>query len=319
VKAYYAGCDDSVAELLQAEIGRPLERGLPVEPAEGDLIFIETSSDDSVAGDLCGGNAFSACRAIKQVPGVYVFLVARATDRFAAEIARFCLADGCVLKGEGGLKGLEAVHKKLAPPRVLAVEKMLAELEAELASDEGRRESGIQKMLGRERQEWVLETLTDDETGLFAGPFASFKLDEEFKRAMRFHQSLSLILLDIGAGSNHLPAKTNERSLFFAEVAAVFLSGCRGIDTLARFTETAFLFLLPGTGIDGAIILARRLQEELAGREFSSGSSVEACIGIATIPASGIERRDQFLARAEACLRLAQQGQGDDGLCASWD
>lgn len=102
-----------------------------------------------------------------------------------------------------------------------------------------------------------------------------------------------------------------------AEVAAIFLGECRDIDTLARFTEKEFLFLLPGTGVDGASAVARRMLEELRSHRYSVEIELNPVVGLATVPASGISDKREFLERAENCLAAARSGAGDAGLCSS--
>lgn len=317
VRVFYGGGSKRLAGQLEELTGARPEPGLPEAPESGDVIFLDIDAHRGVPF----GNAFSACRGLKKIAGVRVYLLIAESDAFSAEIGRFCLADGCLeLAPDGGLTDVDAVRRRLQPhrPRV-QVSPLLAELESKLRGDEGRARSVIQEMLAADRQAWILEHLTDSETGLFAGPFASFKLDEEFKRAYRFHQPLSLMLLDIGDGSDVLPAADELRRACLAEVAAVLLNDCRDIDTLARFTETTFLLLLPGTGADGAGLLGHRILGDLAARPVPSRQPLSPCAGVVTVPAAGIDNRQQLLTRAEACLRLAQQGAGSDGLYASAD
>ena len=311
LRVFCSGGTARISAQLEDVTGARPESVLPAAPAAGDVLFLDIAAHDGVPF----GNAFSACRSFKKVPGVRVYLLVPEADAFSAEIARFCLADGCLqVAGADGLADVEGVRQRLQPhrPRV-QISPLLAELERKLRSDEGRARSVIQQMLAADRQAWILEHLTDAGTGLFAGPFASFKLDEEFKRAYRFHQPLSLILLDIGDSDAVLPATDELRRACLAEVAAVLLNECRDIDTLARFTETTFVMLLPGTGADGAGLLTRRILRELAERPLQSREPLVPRAGVVTVPAAGIEHRQQLLARAEACLRLAQQGAGSDG------
>lgn len=311
VRAFYGGGSKRIVAQIETVTGVRPERDLPATPVAGDVIFLEIDAHEGVPY----GNAFSACRGFKKIPGVRVYLLVAEDDAFSAEIGRFCLADGCLEVSDGSLCDVDGARRRLQPhrPRV-HVSPLLAELEHRLRSDEGRAKSVIQQMLAADRQAWILEHLTDAETGLFAGPFASFKLDEEFKRAYRFHQPLSLMLIDIGDGATVLPATEELRGACLAEVASVLLNECRDIDTLARFTETTFLLLLPGTGTDGAALLGRRILGELAARKLQSGMPLSPCGGVVTVPAAGIDNRQQLLTRAEACLRLAQQGGGSDGM-----
>lgn len=282
---------------------------LPADIAGGDIVVLSAS-----ATSVAEGNAFSACRALKRKDiRIRVLIAVDAGDRPTEEIARFCLADGCIgLDASGGPADAQALAAALDPARPAPrLDALLTKLEARIA-DGQLSESGLEKMLEDHEDAHFLERLTDSETGLFDGPFASFKIDEEFKRAMRFHQPLSLVLLDCGEG---LPESDADRRMVLAEIASVFLNECRDIDTLARFTETVFLFLLPGTGSDGASRVVRRMLDELSGREFSGAYKASPAAGIATAPMAGVTDRGAFLARAEACLSLAQTEPEHGGLC----
>jgi len=315
VDIYYAGPGGGVANQLASRLGHPVQEGYPASVAAGDLVFLSARPDGDTVAQLPEGNAFAACRTLKREPAVRVFLLIDRADSYSAEIARFCLADGCVVSEGDQLGDLSQVEKAVsAKGERTPVDELLESLERELASDEGKKNSAIQRILDDQRHEWVLAELTDAATGLFAAPFASFKLEEEFKRAVRFHQPLSLILLDLGEEA--LPEQPSARDGTLAEAASVFLTACRDIDVLARFTETTFLFLLPGTGSAGSAVLARRMIEELEARA-AQGAGMLPRAGLATVPASGITDRGAFLARAEACLRLAQEGRGEGGVCVS--
>ena len=89
------------------------------------------------------------------------------------------------------------------------------------------------------------------------------------------------------------------------------------IDVLARFTASTFLFLLPGTGPDGALVLARRMLQSLRERTFAEGVRLQPYAGMAWTPQSGITDRKAFLLCAEACLERARSGVGDGGVCGS--
>jgi GGDEF domain-containing protein len=156
--------------------------------------------------------------------------------------------------------------------------------------------------------------LQDPETGLFDGPYATLKLDEEWKRAMRFHQPLSLLLLDLGPRLRSLDEATRRATL--AEAAGVFLNECRDIDVLARFAPTVFLLLMPGTGPDGAEVVSKRILATLDQR-FGTALGLCPAGGLCSVPSSEIPDRRAFLAVAEACLRRAEAS-GAGGLSSTW-
>jgi GGDEF domain-containing protein len=248
--------------------------------------------------------------------GARVYVLVLAGDAISPEIARFCLADGAVeVKGDRLVPDPRELVAHPSPRKRVSIDALLEKIERQIEGDAGRQASALRKLLRAAPSGSLLEQLTDPETGLFDGPYAGLKIDEEFKRAIRFHQPLSLVLLDIGPVGG-LPADSASRRTVLAEVAGVFLNECRDIDVLARFTESIFLFLLPGTGVPGATAVTRRMLATLRERRFAAGVRLEPYAGLASVPAAGVTNREGFLVRAEACLLLAKDGAGEAGLCA---
>ncbi|MEO6597260.1 MAG: hypothetical protein ABIP94_21160 [Planctomycetota bacterium] len=231
-----------------------------------------------------------------------------------AQLARFCLADG-VLKWSAATSTLDvsALQGAATSARRAPLETLLTRLTGHLQPD-GSADSNLQRLLRFEREDSLLTRVQDEETGLFDGPYATLKLDEEWKRAMRFHQPLSLLLLDLGPGLERLDSAA--RRAVLADAAGIFLNECRDIDVLARFAPTVFLFLLPGTGPDGASSLANRILESLRERLAEVAELCPAC-GLSSVPSSDIPDRRAFLAVAEACLRRAGES-GAGGLSTTW-
>lgn len=317
-RIWFVGSDASLSGRLADGLGCAVEDGLPENgiPEPGEAVVLQGYG----AFPGPGPNAFSVCADLKRRRAqAAVFVALAADDDVGAEIARFCLADGVLRVGERSIEGLDQVGARAEGrgPRV-SLDALLARLEGEL-DDESKQAAAARRMMEQEREANLLDTLTDSETGLFDGPFATFKLDEEFKRAARFHQPLSLLLVDIGVGESDLPTDPDDRRQMLAEVASVFLNECRDIDILARYTPSVFLFLLPGTGADGAQALCRRMLESLRARSFGPGQDLEPVGGVATVPRADVPNPRAFLGAAEACLALAQRGQGDRGLCSAWD
>ena len=317
-RVWFVGDAPQLRQQLEQILGRPVAEGLPAagQPAAADTVFVQVGAPRALATRR-GANAFSLCRSLKQQPGIRVILLAAEDDPYAAEIARFCLADTCLPVGAAGLSGTAATQlEQLGGVRArVSVDEMLASYEKKIAANTTLQQAGLERMLGGTREESLLALLTDEETGLYDGPYASLKLDEEFKRALRFHQPLSLLLLDIGCAPAVLHDDPARRRLMLAEVAAVFLNECRDIDLLARFTPTTFLFLLPGTGSDGAAVLARRMLDGLRQRSPVAGVPLQPAAGLVTVPQAGITRREEFLRLAEGRLGAAQAGRGAHGLC----
>ncbi|MCA8966208.1 MAG: GGDEF domain-containing protein [Planctomycetes bacterium] len=311
---FWVGTRADVLQAAQSLLGQP-PVDLPLdEIASGDLVLIDARAGDA-AEELPHGHVFSGVRVLKATKGVRVFVIVDHDDPVGTQLARFCLADGALTydvetRTLDGAGLLAARNERRRP----TVDQLLQKVEADLAA-RGGGESTLQRLLRFESDVSLLTRLQDPETGLLDGPYATLKLDEEWKRAIRFHQPLSLLLLDVGRGLEE--ADADERRAALAEVAGVFLNECRDIDVLARFAPTVFLFLLPGTGPDGAEVLARRMLTALRERPLG-GVELDPACGLAAVPSSEIGDRKAFLVMAESCLRRAQAGAGDGGLCATW-
>ena len=308
---FFVGSRAAVRTAVANVLGGAPASGPALEAVAGDVVVI----DAEAAGDpvpLPTGHAFGGVRALKERKGVAVFVVVAANDRVGVQLARFVLADG-VLTWHAGTGHLEAGALQPAGrlPKRASVDELLARLQPAAGSQ--KQETSLQRLLRFEREDTLLHRLQDEETGLFDGPYATLKLDEEWKRAHRFHQPL-LLLLDLGPGIASMP--TGERRLVLAEAAGVFLNECRDIDVLARFQPTVFLFLLPGTGPDGAEVLAQRIMTALRGR-FHGRHDLAPAAGLCSVPAADVPDRKAFLAIAEACLARATAA-GPGTVSATW-
>ncbi len=314
-RLFHVGSSPAVRTAIQNAFGKQPITAQATDLRAGDAIVVESFADLSNRADVLGGNAFSACRAWKQTRGVSVYIVVRAEDPTGVLLTRFVLADGVVrIDAKGAIDGLEQVGPRDRSKAHQNIDTLLHRYGTALKN------ADQSELAGRVR-EWessdsFLQRLQDAETGLIDGPYSALKLDEEWKRAQRFHLPLSIVLLDIGqAAASMKPGP--DRSVLLAEVASVFLNECRDIDVLGRFTTTTFLFLLPGTPPLGAQALARRLLNSLGERSFAV--PLRPCCGVASVPMAGIADRRQFLVVAEECLRRANESPDSDGIVVAWE
>lgn len=315
-RVFHVGGHPGVHAALAAAFGAVETGPVPAALREGDVVCLEAFADVSGREDVPGRNVYSACKAFKERRGVAVHVAVRADDRAGAQLARFVLADNVLtVQPDGKVAGAERMQGKDHSRPARKMDALMARFGDAFASAE-KNSQALAKLMQFEGGDSCIASLQDEETGLLGGPFTALKLDEEFRRSMRFHQPLSLVLLDVGPAVAKMPAGPDRRSLL-AEVAAVFLNECRDIDVLGRFTATTFLFLLPGTPPDGAATLARRMLASLQQREFAG--KIAPAAGVAAVPDSNITDRKTFLLVAETCLERARSGAGKDGLATAWE
>jgi len=171
LRVFYVGSNDLVRDQLSKALKVECQSGLPTEGTRGVVVFLDSDSGSSSSAELLGGNAFTACRDLKDRLGVQVYLLVGAEDRITAEIGRFCLADGSLEVGpEGLVEEVGFLSNRVVPHRArVSVDDLLEKLEQQISSDEGRQASAIQRMLSEGVESSLMDHLVDPETGLFDG------------------------------------------------------------------------------------------------------------------------------------------------------
>lgn len=132
----------------------------------------------------------------------------------------------------------------------------------------------------------------------------------ELKRARRYKRDLSVLLMTI----DRFEALNNEHGTAFSDEAikvavTACLNSIRESDYLGRLADVEFALLLPETPVDGAMIVAERIRNEVMHSDLKVGDtmiSVTTSIGIATrLPSD--ETIDAVLLRAFNALRSAKE------------
>ncbi len=134
--------------------------------------------------------------------------------------------------------------------------------------------------------------IKDDTASCFNRRYFEEFLPEELSRASRFRAPLSLIFFDLDnlkkVNNDHGHA-VGSRTLY--EVSLRVRAKIRKFDKLFRFGGDEFCIVLPETEWHGALEVAERVREFIAGRPFLTGSdgveggvAVTASFGIASFP-----------------------------------
>jgi diguanylate cyclase (GGDEF)-like protein len=132
-------------------------------------------------------------------------------------------------------------------------------------------------------------TITDDCTGLFNARHLHKTLETEVYRSARFGYQFSVIFIDL----DHFKLVNDTHghlvgSRLLAEVGYLVKAQLRLIDFAFRYGGDEFVVLLPQTGKDPAVVVAKRLQDSLRAGTFCADQglnlSVRASMGLATFP-----------------------------------
>ncbi|HZV82965.1 MAG TPA: diguanylate cyclase [Geobacteraceae bacterium] len=175
----------------------------------------------------------------------------------------------------------------------------------------------LEQALKRKLEEARQLATTDSLTRLYNRGFLDERLPLEVKRAIRYDRPLSIIFSDI----DHF--KTINDSYGHRTGDEVLKSFARRIkenvrdevDWLARYGGEEFVLILPETDIEGAMIVANRLQRVVASTPIAVDAAeigITASFGAASFsPTGNIDARTmamELLGRADRCLYAAKEG-----------
>jgi diguanylate cyclase (GGDEF)-like protein len=225
---------------------------------------------------------------------------------------RFSAHDGCpgveagpalfaALRRRGSEPGSLAVYRrrgraKFGAPDVRAIVLLATTLQHSLEAL--RLSKGLEKL-----------AFTDDLTEVYNARFVKMALKRELKRAARFAQELSVLLVepaDFASWGQRAPAATRETWL--QEVAAELVQQVRSFDFVARFGAGQFMVVLPQTGRSGAEEVAGRIRAAVAARAFfeSQPGAITVGIGVSAFPQEGGEP-SVLVAKAQRALAAGQK------------
>ncbi len=162
----------------------------------------------------------------------------------------------------------------------------------------------------------------DDVTSLYNARYLLSALDREVNRAARSHSRLSVLFLDLDRFKT-----VNDRfghlvgSRVLRELGALLQESVRAIDTVGRYGGDEFTILLVDTGRDGALSVADRIRQSVAGHTFGGERGLDLrltiSVGVATFPAHG-ETRERLLDLADKAMSLAK-ALGRNHVCSADD
>jgi diguanylate cyclase (GGDEF)-like protein len=132
--------------------------------------------------------------------------------------------------------------------------------------------------------------VTDDLTQVFNYRYLKSALRREVKRAMRFRQPLSILMVDVDNLKQYNDRNGHLRgSYLLRELAQLFASQVRSWDLVAKYGGDEFTVILPQTDRIGAAAAGERLRAGVEAHAFplSERGAITVSTGIANYPDDG--------------------------------
>jgi diguanylate cyclase (GGDEF)-like protein len=159
------------------------------------------------------------------------------------------------------------------------------------------------------------QTQVDSLTGLFNRRAFERKMEEEFERSKRYQHPLSLLILDI----DNFKTINDTYGHHGGDTALVKISETlraktRQSDFPSRFGGEEFVLVLPDTDLDGALLVASKVHEEIRSCTFGTASrpfSLTVSIGLSSTCAKTYREWKEMLEDADQALYVAKNSGKD--------
>ncbi|MGA1843016.1 MAG: GGDEF domain-containing protein [bacterium] len=177
--------------------------------------------------------------------------------------------------------------------------------------------------INREQQKMIdklsHQALTDGLTGLYNHRHFWERADVELKRANRYSEPLSCLMIDIDnfkCINDHFDHQFGDRIL--KRISEALKSPLRATDILARYGGDEFSILLPNTDYDGTHVISKKIMESVRSLDFETKKAcsppVTVSLGVSSYPIDCINASSQLVEYADTALYEAK-AQGKDRIC----
>lgn len=155
------------------------------------------------------------------------------------------------------------------------------------------------------------EAITDGLTSVYNYRFLISSMEAEIKRARRFRQNFSYVMLDV----DNLKSYNDKRghlsgSQALKEIAELITGTCREIDLVYKYGGDEFGILLPQTDILGAAKVTQRVLRAVADHRFNNEvpGLLTCSAGISSFPRDGQSVSDLIAAADKALYQAKRSG-----------
>jgi diguanylate cyclase (GGDEF)-like protein len=151
--------------------------------------------------------------------------------------------------------------------------------------------------------------VTDDLTQVYNYRYLKAALRREVKRATRFRQPLSILMVDVDNLKTYNDRNGHIRgSHLLREIAQLFAAQVRSWDLVAKYGGDEFTVILPQTDRIGAASVGERLRAEVAGHQFplAERGAITVSLGISNYP-DDADSVQGLIESADRALYLAKR------------
>jgi diguanylate cyclase (GGDEF)-like protein len=152
-------------------------------------------------------------------------------------------------------------------------------------------------------------SVKDELTEVYNHRFLKTALQREVRRAGRFGQDLSVVMIDVDSLGAFTEVNGELRgSLLLKELTTVLVQQVRSFDVMGRNGDDEFMLILPQTNLEGAVEVAERMRGVVEQYAFSHvpAGAITVSLGVASFPAAGSKAED-LVAAADRALEQAKQ------------
>lgn len=162
-------------------------------------------------------------------------------------------------------------------------------------------------------------TIIDELTGIYNFRYFTKKLTGELKRAKRYHQPLSLLMIDIDWFKRCNDSYGHLFGNFVLKTLSSVISSCiREVDILSRYGGEEFVVILPQTTKIDAKRIGERIRYQVESTTFKDKTGptktfLTVSLGVASYPVDA-EAQEELIKKVDQALYIAK-GKGKNLVC----
>jgi len=151
----------------------------------------------------------------------------------------------------------------------------------------------------------------DELTGLHNYRHFRNELADEIRRADRYQQQLSLLMIDVDHFKTFNDSQGHQTgNIILQEIADIIGHSVRDVDIVARFGGEEFMVILPQTNLEDALIIAERIRSQVEKAYFTNSKGqrdlkVTVSVGAVAYP-GGVSSSSQLLEKVDQALYNAK-------------